>query len=48
MATKALNFKMEETEIVAELLAGEHPENVDVKRIKGKRNDYFRSCRFKG
>jgi mRNA interferase RelE/StbE len=27
---------------VAELLVGEHPELVDVKRIKGKRNDYFR------
>lgn len=25
-----------------ELLVGEHPEKVDVKRIKGKRNDYFR------
>ena len=25
-----------------ELLIGEHPEKVDVKRIKGKRNDYFR------
>jgi mRNA interferase RelE/StbE len=29
-------------EAVAELLVGEHPEKVDVKRIKGKRNDYFR------
>jgi mRNA interferase RelE/StbE len=29
-------------ESVAELLVGEHPEMVDVKRIKGKRNDYFR------
>ena len=27
---------------VRELLAGEHPEKVDVKRIKGKRNDYYR------
>ena len=27
---------------VRELLVGEHPEKVDVKRIKGKRNDYFR------
>ena len=25
-----------------ELLVGEHPEKVDVKRIKGKRNDYYR------
>ena len=27
---------------IRELLVGEHPEKVDVKRIKGKRNDYFR------
>lgn len=27
---------------IKELLIGEHPEKVDVKRIKGKRNDYFR------
>lgn len=27
---------------VKELLVGEHPEKVDVKRIKGKHNDYFR------
>lgn len=27
---------------VEELLIGEHPEKVDVKRIKGKHNDYFR------
>lgn len=27
---------------IKELLVGEHPEKVDVKRIKGKRNDYFR------
>lgn len=25
-----------------ELLIGEHPETIDVKRIKGKRNDYYR------
>ena len=25
-----------------ELLVGEHPEKVDVKRIKGKKNDYYR------
>lgn len=25
-----------------ELLVGEHPEKVDVKRIRGKRNDYYR------
>jgi mRNA interferase RelE/StbE len=29
-------------EALKELLVGEHPEKVDVKRIKGKRNDYFR------
>ena len=27
---------------VRELLTGEHPETVDVKRIKGKRTDYYR------
>ena len=27
---------------IQELLVGDHPEKVDVKRIKGKRNDYFR------
>ena len=27
---------------IKELLVGDHPEMVDVKRIKGKRNDYFR------
>lgn len=27
---------------IKELLIGEHPEKVDVKRIRGKRNDYFR------
>lgn len=27
---------------IKELLTGEHPEKVDVKRIKGKRNDYYR------
>ena len=29
-------------EAIKELLFGEHPENIDVKKIKGKRNDYFR------
>ena len=29
-------------EAIKELLVGEHPEKVDVKRIKGKRNDYYR------
>ena len=27
---------------IKELLIGEHPEKIDVKRIKGKRNDYYR------
>ena len=27
---------------VKELLVGNHPEKVDVKRVKGKRNDYYR------
>ena len=27
---------------IKELLVGNHPEKVDVKRIKGKRNDYYR------
>ena len=27
---------------VRELLVGDHPEKVDVKRIRGKRNDYYR------
>ncbi len=27
---------------VRELLMGEHPEKINVKRIKGKRNDYYR------
>ncbi len=27
---------------IKELLVGDHPEKIDVKRIKGKRNDYFR------
>ena len=27
---------------IKELLIGDHPEKIDVKRIKGKRNDYYR------
>ena len=27
---------------IKELLVGEHPEQVDVKRIQGKRNSYYR------
>lgn len=36
------NVRVEYEESIRELLVGEHPETVDVKRIKGKRNDYFR------
>lgn len=32
---------------VRELLVGEHPESVDLKRIRGRRNDYYR-IRFGG
>ena len=27
---------------IKELLVGDHPEKVDVRRIKGKKNDYYR------
>ena len=27
---------------IRELLVGDHPETINVKKIKGKRNDYFR------
>ncbi len=27
---------------IRELLVGEHPEQIDVKRIRGKKNDYYR------
>lgn len=27
---------------IRELLVGDHPEKVDVRRIRGKRNDYYR------
>lgn len=27
---------------IKELLVGDHPEKIDVKRIRGKRNDYYR------
>ena len=36
------NVRDEYEEAIKELLIGEHPEKVDVKKIKGKRNDYFR------
>lgn len=29
-------------EAIKELLVGEHPETVDVKKLKGKRGDYYR------
>ena len=28
--------------VIKELLVGEHPEKIDVKRIQGKHNDYYR------
>ncbi len=48
--TKAANkfFKTHEDvrkkyeESVRELMIGEHPEKVDVRKIKGKRSDYYR------
>lgn len=36
------NVRKQYEDAIKELLAGEHPEKVNVKRIKGKRNDYFR------
>ena len=36
------NVRNEYEASIRELLVGEHPETVDVKRIRGKRNDYFR------
>ena len=36
------NVRMEYKEALKEVLVGEHPEKVDVKRIKGKKNDYYR------
>ena len=48
--TKAADKFMKEHEeirneyeaVIKELLIGDHPEKIDVKRIKGKRNDYYR------
>ena len=37
---ESLRSRFEET--IRELIAGEHPEKVDVRRIKGKRNAYYR------
>ena len=36
------NVRSEYEEAIKELLVGEHPERIDVKRIKGRRNDYYR------
>ena len=36
------NVREDYRKAIKELLTGEHPEAVDVKRIKGKKNDYFR------
>ena len=35
-------IRNEYEDAIRELLVGEHPEKIDVKRIKGKRNDYYR------
>ena len=36
------DIRSEYENAIKELLVGEHPEKIDVKRIKGKRNDYYR------
>lgn len=36
------NIRTQYEDAIKELLFGDHPEKVDVKRIKGKHNDYFR------
>ena len=36
------DIRQEYESAIEELLFGEHPEKVDVKRIVGKRNDYYR------
>lgn len=36
------DVRIQYEESIKELLVGEHPEKVDVKRIKGKRADYYR------
>ena len=36
------DIRSEYENAIKELLVGEHPETVDVKRIRGKRNDYYR------
>jgi mRNA interferase RelE/StbE len=36
------NVRAQYEDAIKELLIGDNPEKVNVKRIKGKRNDYFR------
>ncbi len=36
------NIRKEYENAIKELLIGDHPEEIDVKKIKGKRNDYYR------
>ncbi len=36
------DVRSEYKEALKELLIGEHPEKVDVKKIRGKKNDYYR------
>ena len=36
------NVREQYEKAIHELLSGDHPEKIDVKRIKGKRNDYYR------
>ena len=45
-ADKFLNrheeYRRQYEKAIRELLTGDHPEKTDVKRIRGKHNDYFR------
>ena len=36
------NIRKEYENAIKELLIGDNPEEIDVKKIKGKRNDYYR------
>ena len=36
------DVRSEYKEALKELLVGDHPDRVDVKRIRGKKNDYYR------
>lgn len=40
--TKHEHIREQYEAAVKELLLGDHPEKVDVKKIRGKRNDYYR------